>query len=93
MEKCLKNVFGLRNRKIGAYGDPIVSVASKEQMAKELTRYCSLEPVEAKKTHYDESELYLIGTYDDELGIIKPLENGNDFICSFDNLFVNQSKA
>lgn len=92
MEKCLKNVFGLRNRKISAYGDPIVTVASKEQMAKDLSRFCVIETAEAKKSHYDESELYLIGTYDDETGRIIPLEE-NEYICSFDNCFIKQDKA
>lgn len=92
MEKCLKNVFGLRNRKIAAYGDPIITVASKEQMAKDLSRFCLIEPQEAKKAHYDESELYLIGTYDDELGKIVPLKE-NEYICSFDNCFIKQDKA
>jgi len=92
MEKCLKNVFGLRNRKISAYGDPIVTIASKEQMAKDLSRFCMVEPQEAKKAHYDESELFLIGTYDDEQGKIVPLQE-NEFICSFDNLFITNTKA
>lgn len=92
MEKCLKNVFGLRNRKIAAYGDPIITVASKEQMAKDLSRFCLIEPQEAKKAHYDESELFLIGTYDDETGRILPLKE-NEYICSFDNCFIKQDKA
>lgn len=85
----MKNVYTFRNRKINAYGDPFVAVEDKEQQAKNVSRFCLLERDQAKKAHYDESELYFIGTWNDEKGKLEQLDEP-EFVCSFDNLFVEQ---
>ena len=72
--------------------DDFVGKSIDKMLGKDLSRFCLIEPQEAKKAHYDESELYLIGTYDDELGKIVPLKE-NEYICSFDNCFIKQDKA
>ena len=64
----MKYVYVLRNRKISAYNDPFIDVQDKASVVKGIQRYCILEKDSAKKNHYDESELYLMGTYDDEKG-------------------------
>lgn len=86
----MKNVFVLRNRKISAYLDPFFKVEDKNSVKVGLTRYCILNLEAAKKDHFDEAELFYLGEYDDENCKLKLLDQP-EFLCGFDDVFVNKS--
>lgn len=62
------NVYALKNTKAGFWNPPTFSDAPRDAIAKNLFRYCRMNQAEARKAHYDECELYIIGTFDDERG-------------------------
>lgn len=76
-----KYVYSYYNKKIGVYGDPILTpydVDNMKEGCKRSVRMMSQE--EYQKAAGDELELYYLGTFDDKTGVhaeeIK-------FICSF----------
>lgn len=85
----MKNVYVLRNKAISAYLDPFVDERTKDQVGKSLARFCILEKEQAKKSHYDECELYVLGTYDDETGVIT-IAPEKEFVLAFDQFFVEK---
>ena len=82
----MKNVYVFRNRKISAYLDPFFKVEEKDVVARDLQRFCILEKAEAIKNHFEETELYLMGTYDDENGQLDLLDQ-KEFICDLGTFF------
>lgn len=61
-------VYVLKNVKVGFWNPPTFSPADKENTKQGLYRHCVMEPVEAKKAHLDECELYHLGMYDENRG-------------------------
>ena len=82
----MKNVYVLRNRKINAYLDPFLKVEDSKQVSVDLSRFCILEKDEAIKSHFNECELYQLGTYDDEKGVIL-LFDEKEFIVDLEQYF------
>jgi len=82
----MKNVYVLRNRLISAYLDPFIKVEDQKQVSIDLQRYCILNKEEAIRNHFNESELYFIGTYNDETGVFDLLAE-KEFICDLGQYF------
>lgn len=80
------NVYVLRNRLISAYNPPVFAVEDKESFKTNLSRFCVLEKDTAKKNHYDESELYFLGTYNDTEGSFELLDKP-EFIIDLGQFF------
>lgn len=70
----MKNVYVFRNRLTGSFTDPEFRFESPEDYDKGLQRFIIIKPQEAVERHYDELELYHIGKYDDENGLIQQLD-------------------
>lgn len=86
-----QHVYSLYNKKVGCYNAPIFSNDDIEHIKAGFTRYCILNKEEAKKSHFDECDLYDLGLFNDLQGSFtladKPL-----YVCSFDSLFLEDSK-
>lgn len=61
----MMTVFSMYNKKVGFYNPPTFSQMTKDAVKTNLIRYCMLNPIEAKKAHYEECELYYLGEFDD----------------------------
>lgn len=62
------NVYSLRNRKGSFYEQPMFRAEAPEDLEKLFQRVCLLDPEQAKKSHYDEDELFHLGKFDDLTG-------------------------
>lgn len=62
------NVYTYRNRLVPFYQLPFFKAEDTEEMKKICARACLLNKDEALKANMDVSELYHLGTYDDETG-------------------------
>lgn len=79
------NIVTLRNRVGSYYHRPVFDPKPKEDIAKELVRYCRCYKDAAIKGRYHECELYLLGQFDDETGKIFPCEP--EFLVDLGHLF------
>lgn len=61
----MMSIFTLYNKKVGFYNPPTFSQMTKDAVGQNLIRYCQMNPLEAKKAHYDECELYYLGEFND----------------------------
>lgn len=77
------NVYCYRNRKTGSFTLPEYKFEEPEDMRKAVERFCILNPKDAiEKQHFDEMELYHLGTYNDDHGIFH-LEEMPTLIADF----------
>lgn len=58
-------IFTLYNKKVGFYNPPTFAQMEKEAVKANLYRFCQMNLKEARKSHYDECELYYLGDFDD----------------------------
>lgn len=70
----MMTIFSLYNKKVGFYNPPTFSQMQKDAVGTNLIRYCQMNPLEAKKAHYDECELYYLGEFDDVSGQLHLIE-------------------
>lgn len=64
------NVYVYRNRKAGSFTLPEYKFEEPQDIQKAVERFCILNTKDAiEKQHFDEMELYHLGTYNDDHGI------------------------
>lgn len=67
------NVYAIYDSLVGAYGRPLFEVMDSEQFAQTYTRAIVSEP--DKFFQIQDSDLYLLGTFDDEIAQFALLEH------------------
>lgn len=58
-------IYSLYNKKVGFYNPPTFSNMDKDATKANLYRFCLLNQADARKSHYDECDLYFLGEFDD----------------------------
>lgn len=86
----MKNVFCLRNRLISTYGDPFLHKYDAEDVKKEFYKACVLDKEKSKAAFYHESELYFLGTFDDETASFSLLDKP-EFIVDLSTFFPKEN--
>lgn len=81
-------MYALKNVKVGYWNPPTFSPVNEDQVKIGFHRDILLNPVEAKKAHLDECELYLLGEFDDVRGIVTVLKDPV-FLMDLKTEFVN----
>lgn len=79
------HIYAIYNKLIGAYNAPLFANEDKDSMSTQYKRYCILNKEDAKKAHFDESELYYLGDFDDITGQVNAVKP--EFIIAFNNFF------
>ena len=87
----MKQIYVIKNCKANFWETPIVVNDPKDVFPKEFARACILDIEGAKKAHRDECEIYWIGEYDDERGIIKLAED-KEFLFDLSTIFPKEAK-
>lgn len=82
----MKFVYAFKNRLIGSYLDPQFDFQQPKDKARYANNYCILQPEDALKNHMNEMDLYLLGTYDDEIGKFELLAEP-ELLCQLDKPF------
>lgn len=82
-------VYSLYNRKTGVYNEPFLQPITKDLYPKLLQRSVILNPQQARQNHTYESDLYYLGTFDEEQGKFDLLDKP-EFLCTFSNLEVKE---
>lgn len=81
-------VYSYYNKLGGFYNKPFVEALPKEAIAQSIARTCVVERETAKKSHLDETALYVIGEFDDVTGKIVAYDQP-EFVEAFDKYFAN----
>lgn len=82
----MMKVYALYNKKVGFYNPPTFSQMSQEDVKTGLLRFCKLSPEDAKRSHYDECELYYLGEFNDLTCEMKLLDKP-EFITGLSEAF------
>lgn len=70
----MHNVYCFRERLTGTYTMPEYRFEQPEDLAKGYERFCIINPAKAYEQHFNELELYYLGTFDDEKARFQLLE-------------------
>lgn len=89
----MKNkLYSYYNKKAGFYNKPFVEALPAEAVAQSIARTCIIERETARKSHLDETALYIVGEFDDITGLITALDKP-EFVEDFERYFQNDARS
>ncbi len=84
-------IYAVRNKRVGAFELPTFSDSDLASFKFNLQKQIILDPEGAKKMHLDECELYCLGDYDQEKGVLRPLGNP-EFLLDLGDVYERRIK-